>query len=102
MTFDIHADWDAEAGVWIATSEDVLGLCVQAETFDELVEVVTALVPELLMENHVATPVLIPIRVLAERTATVRLRPNGFDVPGHRGAFETGGVLVGAHQKGQS
>lgn len=41
MVFDIHAAWDAEAGVWIATSEDVLGLCVQAETFDELVEVVT-------------------------------------------------------------
>jgi predicted RNase H-like HicB family nuclease len=72
MTFDIHAEWDAEAGVWIATSEEVLGLCVQAETFDELVEVVAALVPELLMENHIATPDLIPIRVLAERTATVR------------------------------
>ena len=72
MTFDIRAEWDAEAGVWIATSEAVLGLCVQAETFDELVEVVAALVPELLMENHIATPDLIPIRVLAERTATVR------------------------------
>jgi hypothetical protein len=46
----------------------LLGLCVQAETFDEWVEVVTALVPELLMENHVAKPDLIPIRVLAERT----------------------------------
>jgi hypothetical protein len=78
MTFDIHAEcdihaeWDAEAGVWIATSVEVLGLCVQSETFDELVEMVTALVPELLMENHVATPDLIPIRVLAERTTTVR------------------------------
>jgi predicted RNase H-like HicB family nuclease len=72
MTFDIRAEWDAETGVWIATSEEVLGLCVQAETFDEWVEVVTALVPELLMENHVAKPDLISIRVLAERTATVR------------------------------
>jgi len=72
MTFDIHAEWDAEAGVWLATSEEILGLCVQAETFDELVEVATALVPELLMENHIATPDLISIRVLAERTATVR------------------------------
>jgi predicted RNase H-like HicB family nuclease len=72
MTFDIRAEWDTEAGVWIATSEAVLGLCVQAGTFDELVEVVAALVPELLMENHIATPDLIPIRVLAERTATVR------------------------------
>ena len=72
MTFDIHAEWDAEAGVWLATSEEILGLCVQAETFDELVEVIAALVPELLMENHIATPDLISIRVLAERTATVR------------------------------
>lgn len=71
-TFEIHAEWDTEAGVWIATSEEVLGLCVQAKTFDDLVEVVTALVPELLMENHVAAPDLIPIRVLAERITTVR------------------------------
>lgn len=71
-TFDVCVEWDAKAGVWIATSEDVLGLCAQAETFDELVEVVTTLVPELLRENHVATPALIPIRVLAERVTTVR------------------------------
>lgn len=71
-TFDVCAEWDAKAGVWIATSEDVLGLCAQAETFDELVEVVTTLVPELLRENHVAAPALIPIRVLAERVTMVR------------------------------
>ena len=42
--YEIHAEWDTEAGVWIATSEDVPGLCAQADTFDDLVDIVTGLV----------------------------------------------------------
>jgi hypothetical protein len=30
----IFADWDAEAGVWTATSDDVPGLAIEAETLD--------------------------------------------------------------------
>lgn len=53
MTFEVHAEWVADSGAWIATSEDVPGLCVQADTFDEMVEIVTGLVPELLELNNV-------------------------------------------------
>ena len=52
---EIRAQWDDEARVWWATSDDVPGLCVQADTFDELAEIATALAPELLEANRVAT-----------------------------------------------
>ncbi len=71
-TLEIRAAWDDEARVWIATSEDVPGLCAQAETFDELVEIVTDLTPELLAANRVTIPAQIPLHILAERTALIR------------------------------
>ena len=74
MTFEVHAEWVADPGVWIATSEDVPGLCVQADTFDEMVEIVTALVPELLELNkvNVGQPT-IPLHIMAEKTAVLRV-----------------------------
>jgi predicted RNase H-like HicB family nuclease len=68
--FRINASWDAEAGVWIATSEDIQGLCAQADTFDELCEVVTELAPELLVANgqlDASKPGDIPLDFLAHR-----------------------------------
>lgn len=50
---EIHAQWDDEARVWYAISEAVPGLCVEAETFDELVNAATELTPELLELNRV-------------------------------------------------
>ncbi len=49
--YTVRADWDAEAKVWMATSEDVPGLTVEAETLDALVEEVKHVVPELLELN---------------------------------------------------
>ncbi len=53
-TYEVRGEWDAEAGVWIATSDDVPGLCCEAATFEELVETVLALAPDLLAANGVA------------------------------------------------
>lgn len=50
---EIHAVWDDEAKVWVATSEDVPGLATEAETSDELVEKLKILIPELLEANSV-------------------------------------------------
>lgn len=69
---EVHAEWDDDAGVWMATSEDVPGLCVQADTLDELIAIATALAPELLADNHRAPAGAIRLRFLAERTATIR------------------------------
>lgn len=69
---DVRAEWDDEAGVWIATSEDVPGLCVEASTFDELVAVATELTPELLELNHVEISGPVSIHITAERTMTAK------------------------------
>ena len=44
----IQARWDGEAGVWIATSDDVSGLVVEADTWPTMIEEVRLVLPELL------------------------------------------------------
>ncbi|WP_082554942.1 DUF1902 domain-containing protein [Devosia sp. Root635] len=45
------AQWDNEAGVWVATSDDIPGLVTEAASLDELLERVLAVAPELLEDN---------------------------------------------------
>ncbi|HKS64756.1 MAG TPA: DUF1902 domain-containing protein [Xanthobacteraceae bacterium] len=44
----IRAQWDTEAGVWLATSEDVPGLVVEADTWPAMINEVQLVLPELL------------------------------------------------------
>lgn len=69
---EIHAQWDDEARVWYATSEDVPGLCVEADTFDALVDIATGLAPDLLEANHVPTTNPISLHITAERRTLAR------------------------------
>ena len=50
MTRDItiQARWDSEASVWLATSEDVPGLVVEAGTWPAMINEVQLVLPELL------------------------------------------------------
>ena len=50
--YHVHADWDAEAGVWVATSEDVPGLATEAPTVEALTEKLRTIIPELLEANQ--------------------------------------------------
>lgn len=43
----VHADWDAEAQVWVATSQDVPGLVTEAPTMELLNQKLEILAPEL-------------------------------------------------------
>jgi hypothetical protein len=47
----IDARWDAEAGVWLATSTDVPGLVVEASTWPTMIEEVRLVLPGLLELN---------------------------------------------------
>ena len=49
--FSVHAIWDGEAGVWVASSKDVRGLVAEASTREELVAMLKARIPELLELN---------------------------------------------------
>jgi len=51
VTYHVQADWDAEAGVWVATSEDVPGLATEAETIERLTNRLRVMIPELLVAN---------------------------------------------------
>ena len=44
----IDARWDDEAGVWLATSPDVPGLVVEADTWPSMIDEVRIILPELL------------------------------------------------------
>ena len=50
--------WDEESAVWIATSDDVLGLVLEDESFDRLSKKVEDAIPELLELNHCPTNVI--------------------------------------------
>ncbi len=49
--FLVKAIWDAEAGVWVATSDDVPGLVTESKTFESLLKKLRGLVPGLLALN---------------------------------------------------
>ncbi len=51
MEYIINFTWDSEAGVWIATSDDIPGLVLESGSFDALLERTRFAVPELLAFN---------------------------------------------------
>lgn len=50
----IDAQWDDEAHVWIATSDDAPGLVVEAGSWQAMIDEVRAVLPELLALNKKA------------------------------------------------
>ena len=57
----VQAQWDAEAGVWVASSDDVPGLVAEAASLDELYRELQSLVPELLALNGMSDGELAPV-----------------------------------------
>ena len=72
----VHAFWDEEAGVWVATSDDVPGLVTEAETQDELLAKLHVLIPELIELNGDGFDGLpeVPLVVMSEQTSKVRIK----------------------------
>jgi len=65
--FFVRADWDEDAGVWVATSDDVPGLVTEADTLESLSAKLEVMVPELLEANGVALGAEVPYELLARR-----------------------------------
>lgn len=68
-TLEIHAEWDDEANVWVATSEDVPGLVTEAASMEALMTRLQAIIPELMALNCGLTGQAISFHVISERTA---------------------------------
>ncbi len=74
--YHVHADWDPEAGVWVATSDDVPGLATEAPTVEVLTEKLRSLIPELLEANQLLggrQPDTIVFELTSHRQELVRL-----------------------------
>lgn len=52
----VKADWDNEAKVWVAESDDVPGLITEAESSEALLKKLGILIPELLEANQCLPP----------------------------------------------
>lgn len=68
----VRADWDDEAGVWVATSSDIDGLAVEAETLEKLSEKVCAALADLIELNGFdGGGAEVPVHIVADRLLRV-------------------------------
>ena len=72
--YHVSAEWDDEAAVWVASSEDVPGLATGAETIEALIDKLKVIIPELLEENGLlpAGVTEVPFALTAERIEHAR------------------------------
>ena len=68
----IHAEWDDEAAVWVATSDDVPGLATEADSQEQLIVKLKVLIPELLEANGIRTRADVPFELLTRRFEIAR------------------------------
>jgi len=69
--YRVTVEWDEETQVWVASSEDVPGLATGADSFEDLIEKLKIVIPELLVENGLlpAGTESVAFAINAERTA---------------------------------
>lgn len=68
-TLTVHAVWDDEAHVWVATSDDVPGLATEADDMEALVRKLQSMIPELLDANGIVHDRQVPFEILGQRFA---------------------------------
>ena len=71
MEYTALLQWDPEAAVWIATSEDITGLVMESGSFDALLERVRIAVPELIELNG-NKPAVYNLSYITEREDRVK------------------------------
>lgn len=67
----VRAEWDGEASVWVATSDDVPGLATESETIESLLEKLRVMIPELLSANGLPDDD-VPFELLTRRFEVTR------------------------------
>jgi predicted RNase H-like HicB family nuclease len=68
----VRAEWDEEANVWAATSDDIPGLATEESTLEGLVEKLKIMIPELLDANGIEQEYEVPFEVLTRRFEVAR------------------------------
>lgn len=67
--FYVHAEWDDDAQVWVASSEAVPGLVTEAATTEALMDKLRAMIPELLVANGISHSPPVAFELLTRRFA---------------------------------
>lgn len=68
----VRATWDDEAKVWVATSSDIDGLAVEAETMELLEPKILEAISDLLELNGASSDLQeIPVHIMSEHLARV-------------------------------
>lgn len=71
----VRAEWDEEAQVWVATSKDIDGLAVEADTLEALKDKVTTAICDLVEVNGLGEGQKdlpeIPIHIMSEQLARI-------------------------------
>lgn len=63
----IRAEWDEEAAVWVATSDDVPGLATEADNLEDLIRKLKIMIPELLNANGAEDNQDVPFELFSRR-----------------------------------
>jgi predicted RNase H-like HicB family nuclease len=63
----VHAEWDQDAQVWVASSDDVPGLATEESTIEGLIEKLKVMIPELLEANGESIDAQVPFEILTRR-----------------------------------
>jgi len=73
---EIKAEWDPEASVWVATSDDLPGLVTEAQTVEALQHKLAVMVPDLLEAGGSTDAELrnIPMNLIAHREEMISIR----------------------------
>ena len=70
----VRATWDATAGVWVATTDDICGLAVESEDFEHLKEKVRAALADLIELNGFDSELPeVPVHLMADQCFRVRV-----------------------------
>ncbi|MDP2051941.1 MAG: DUF1902 domain-containing protein [Cypionkella sp.] len=68
----VRATWDEEARVWVATSTDIAGLVVEADSLEALKDRVTGAIADLLDANGYSGGLTeIPVHLMADQLLRV-------------------------------
>lgn len=69
----VRATWDSEAQVWVASSSDIGGLSVEADTIEALNAKVLAAIADLIELNGIDSDLAeIPVHLLSEHFSRVQ------------------------------
>jgi hypothetical protein len=71
--FFIRAEWDNDASIWSATSDDVLGLATEADSIEILLNKLSSMVPELVLLNQLTDQPEIVYEVLAHKSSIAHM-----------------------------